>query len=903
MRKITIVILALFFPLISILAQQAEISGRVLDAVSGEPLPGAIISIENTDLQTLSDEEGNFRMAAPPGEEVGLIITHPDYNIQRRSIKSVSEGEITVGDVFLYASEDVFDDIPTLEVVDTDDESDFGEQHIVSLMGASDDLYLSGTAFKFGAMRFRVRGFDSKYTKTYINGVNFNDQIRGMFNYSMIGGLNDATRNKDITIGSDASRYGFGDIGGTSNIITNAASYGQGGKITTSLTNRSYTLRGMATYSTGLMENNLAITGSVGYRWADEGYIEGTSYNSFGYFLSVEKLFGEREQHSLSLVTFGAPNQRGRSGASFQEAYDLTDNNYYNPYWGYQNGEKRNSRIATSFDPVAILSYNWNINENSELRTGIGVRYNFYGTTALNWYNSADPRPDYYRYFPSWQNTAEIKELYAQAWRTDETVSQIDWERLYEVNRGRDRALYMVEERHNDLMELVFNSVFRTDISENQTISAGIEMKGSKGMSYKTVNDLLGSEYWLDVDQFAERDFPGEPDRIQNDLNNPNRRVTDDDTFGYDYNIYVNSGNIWFQNEFTFPKTEFYYSAQLAFTSFYRYGNMKNGRAPENSYLKGKVHDFFDQGMKAGVLYKMTGRHMVSLNALYETRAPLPYNAYLSSRTKDDAVPELTSEKIASADFSYMVSTPMVNGRATVFQTNFYDQNELNSFYHDSYRTFVNYAMTNVRKVHRGVELGVAVDVTPRITIEAVGTLAEYQYKNRPDGYVTYENGSHPDIKETVYLKNFYVGGTPQTAGSIGIDYFHPKYWFFEINYNYFDRNYVDLSPVRRTSSAVDFTAANQEERNEKVAEIVEQEKYDAGGTLDLSIGKSLRFNGGYSMSINLSVNNILDNTSLKSGGYEQGRFDYDTYDVSTFPSRYYYAQGLNYYLNVNFRF
>ena len=25
----------------------------------------------------------------------------------------------------------------------------------------------------------------------------------------------------------------------------------------------------------------------------------------------------------------------------------MVDNNYYNPYWGYQNGEKRNSRVRS----------------------------------------------------------------------------------------------------------------------------------------------------------------------------------------------------------------------------------------------------------------------------------------------------------------------------------------------------------------------------------------------------------------------------------------------------------------------------------------------------------------------------------------------------------------------------
>ncbi|SFD88393.1 TonB-dependent receptor [Thermophagus xiamenensis] len=904
MRKVFILLsITLFFPLTALWAQQIKISGRILNAVSGNPVPGVLISVTHTDIQTISDENGYFSMEIIANNAAQLLISSSGFESITKTIQVGQREDIVLGDIFLYPLDEVFGELPTIEVMDTESEDDFGQQHIVSLQGASDDIYLSGAAYKFGSMRFRVRGFDSRYTETYINGINFNDPIRGMFNYSMIGGLNDVTRNKDITLGLEASRYGFGDIGGTNNIITNAASYGQGGKITASLTNRTYRYRGIASYSTGLMANNLAVTGAIGFRYADEGYVEGTSYNSFGYFLSVEKYFGERNQHSLSLVTFGAPNRRGRQGASFQEAYDLTNNNYYNPYWGYQNGEKRNSRVATSFDPALVISHRWQINEHSELTTGLGARYNQYGTTALNWYNSADPRPDYYRYLPSWQSTDEMKALYTQAWENDPSVSQIDWDRLYEVNYGRDRALYMVEERHNDLLEGIFNSVFRTDINEQLTLSAGIEFKTSKGMTYKTVDDLLGSQYWLDVDQFAERDFPGDPDKVQNDLNNPNRMVTEGDVFGYDYEIYVNSGKLWLQNEFSFPRTDFYYAAKLSYTSFYRYGNMKNGRAPDNSYGKGSVHDFWDYAFKAGGLFKITGRHMVSLNALYQTQAPLPYDAYLSARTKDDVLPGLSSEKILSADVSYLISTPLINGRATLFQTNFYDQNELNSFYHDSYRTFVNYAMTNIEKVHHGLELGVAIDLTSQITLEAVGTIAEYQYKNRPDGYVTYENGSQDDVMETVYLKNFYVGGTPQTAGSIGLSYFHPRYWFFDINYNYFDRNYVDLSPVRRTESAVAFQAMSQEERDEKVAAIVEQEKYDAGGTLDVSIGKSIRLRGGYSMSINLSINNVLDNTDLKSGGYEQGRFDFDTYDINKFPSRYYYAQGINYFLNVNFRF
>ncbi len=886
-----------------VFSQESGLSGRILDQTTGQGVAGAVITIAGQTGETTSAADGTFQWVPTPSDQFQISFAHPDFTTQTLTLKGSANQWLDLGDIYMQPRALVYEDIPTIDIQSEEELGDIADQNIIGLLGASQDIYISESAFKFGAVRFSVRGLQNSYTQTYINGVNFNDQVRGQFNYSMLGGLNDAVRNKDFTGATGASRYGFGDLGGLSHINTRATSYNPGGKATASYTNRSYSLRGMATYSTGLMKNKLAVTGSVGYRYADEGFVDGTFYDSFGYFLSVEKLLGARDQHSISLTTLGSPTQRGQQGASYQEIYDLVDNNLYNPNWGYQNGTKRNARVVTSYDPVTVLSHHWLINQNTQLTSGIGYRYNQYGTTALNWYNSADPRPDYYRYLPSYQGTDEMKELYRQAWKNDPSVSQVNWDRLYMVNYERDRALYMVEERHYDLREINFNSILRNRISDRQTLTAGVEFHTTKSLNNKTVNDLLGARYWLDVDQFADRDFRGDENIKQNDLDNPNRTVTKGDTFGYDYDLYINSGHVWIQNEFTLPKVDFYYATKLSYTNFYRYGNMRNGRAPDNSYGKGKQHEFTNYALKAGGLYKITGRHMLSANAIYQTKAPLPRDAYLSARTKDDAIPELKSERVAAGDISYLISTPGINGRITAFQSNFYDQNELTSFYHDSYRTFVNYVMAGIRKVYRGFELGLSVNLTPELSLKAVGTLAEYLYKNRPLGYITYENGSRPDTTETVYLKNFYVGGTPQTAGSLGLNYAHPAYWFFEVNFNYFDRNYVDLTPVRRTPSAVDFQAYNQEERDKKVEEIVEQEKYGAGGTLDVSIGKSLRLSGGKFLSLNLNANNILNNTSLKSGGYEQGRFDFDNYDVNKFPSKYYYAQGFNFFFNVGLRF
>jgi hypothetical protein len=250
---------------------------------------------------------------------------------------------------------------------------------------------------------------------------------------------------------------------------------------------------------------------------------------------------------------------------------------------------------------------------------------------------------------------------------------------------------------------------------------------------------------------------------------------------------------------------------------------------------------------------------------------------------------------------------PIIRGRLSAFYTNFYDQAELFSFYYDGAGsgTLVNYALTGVDKMHRGIELGLEAKVVSGLTLSFAGTIAEYIYTNRPTGTISYENGSRPDVAETVYLKNFYEGGTPQTAGTFGIHYFY-NYWFFDANINGFDRSYVNLAPNRRTESAIAnlLTAIDTyEELDAAVKKIIYQEKFAGGFTLDFSIGRSKRLKNNRTLNVNMQFKNVLNNVNLKSGGFEQSRFDYATGDVNKFPSKYYYAQGFNFFLNAGLRF
>ncbi|MDR1737836.1 MAG: TonB-dependent receptor [Candidatus Symbiothrix sp.] len=797
------------------------------------------------------------------------------------------------------------------------DDSEAGDFNISAMLIPSNDVYINNTAYNFSAVRFKLRGYENRYSEVYIDGINLNDPERGGFSYGLIGGLNDAMRNKDNINWFTPSTFAFGQIGGYSNINTTASSYAPGGKVSLAYTNRNYKTRAMATYATGLMDNGWAIAASAGYRWADEGYIEGTFYNSLGYMLAIEKVLNH--QHSLSLTTLGSPTQRAQSSPNVQETMDLLDNNYYNSYWGWQNGKKRNSRIITVYEPTSILQHKFQIDRETKLTTALGYKYTMYGGTALNRKDAYDPRPDYYRELPSYKTSEYDKAVYTDLWQSNvQSVTQVNWDKMYEANRYLGgESDYIVEERHNDQQVISLSSVLNKQIDQIELV-AGIDASTTKGMHYKTISDLLGGEYFLDTDPFAQRDEDSNPsivsnpgDFAQNDLNHPNRQVRKGDRFGYDYDIHINAANAWIQNTHRYNKIDVYYGLKLGYSEFYRYGNMRNGRSPENSYGKGATHSFFNRSAKAGLIYKFTGSHLLVANLSYAYLPPLTSNAYVSERIKDDAIKGLSSEKVLSADIAYMFSTPIVRGKLAAFYTNFYDQMEKTVYYDNAANTLLNYTLSGVNKTNQGVEAGLDVKINSIFSLSMAGTVAEYIYTNNPTAVLSYENGLKEDKSETAYMKNVYVGATPQIAGTFGIHAFY-KYWFFDANINGYDRTYVDPSPNHRTQSAVQgmrlvYDNGETEDWETAFRRVTAQEKFKGGFTVDLSIGKTLRIQRKYQLNFNLQLNNILNNTELKTGGFEQGRMDYgassSTKNMNKFPNKYYYAQGFNVFAMVAFKF
>ncbi len=813
-------------------------------------------------------------------------------------------------------------DMPEISVSSTEFDSDEETQDVYSLLQASRDVFVNTAGYTFGAGRFRIRGYDSENTNVFLNGIQMNDIESGRVFWSVWGGLNDATRNKQYVNGLDKMHFDFGGIGGGAYINTRASKQAKGTKVSYAISNRSYSNRIMFTHSTGIMDNGWAFTFSGSRRWGQEGYKAATFYDAWSYFGSIEKKINSR--HSITLTGFGSPAERGKAGGSTQEAYDLLNNNYYNPYWGYQNGEKRNSRIARSHKPYIILNDYFKLNEKTKITTSLAYTFGKYGSTALDWYNTMDPRPDYYRYLPSYQNDSSLMQDVANAFINN---SQLNWENFYKINsenideNAQKRSKYIIEERRTDYQQEIANITVNNEFNDNITIDGGINFWMYKGNHYKIIDDLLGGDYYVDIDKFAERDNPSNEDFYQNDLNNPNRIVKKGDKFGYNYDLNQTKSSLWAQSTFKYSKFDFFISGDASYTTFWRTGYMKNGKFPDNSYGESKKQKFINYGAKGGITYKMNGRNYFYAQGAYLTRAPYMRNAYVSPRTRDFVVDNLQNETIYSGELGYNLRAPRIKARLTAYYTAFQNQTRVRSFYNDLYHNFTNHILTGINSQNAGIEFGSEIKITTTISATLVAARGQNIYTNRPTAVIIQDNDATQIAKpKTVYQKYFFKANGPQNAYSLGLGYRSPKYWFVNFNANYFDNIYLDFNPERRTIDALanpDGTHA-VEQNSEQWDKIINQEKLNPAFTLDFFGGKSWRIShdtpteesligkiksNTYYIYLNVGINNILNNTNFITGGYEQLRYDYINRDVDRFPPKYFYAYGRNYFIMLGLRF
>ncbi len=944
MKKSFFIFIIGFFSVFTVFAQQTIIKGSVKDAITLKPIADVTITIEETQQTTQTNAFGEFIFSdnVPLGEQV-LKISKSGFTTKRYPIV-VNEGQ-TVDITDMTLDIDITDGSDLFTISLSDDELDddtSASDNISGLLSSSKDIFQRTAAFEFSPSFFRVRGLDSDNGSLLINGIVMNKVYNGRPQWSNWGGLNDVLRNQELTSGLTPSAYNFGGILGSTNINVRASQARPGGRVTYSSSNRSYTNRLMVSYASGQVEGGWAYTISAGRRWGNEGYQDATLYDSNSFFASVEKKINEK--HSLNFTGIYAPNRRGKSSPNTQEVFDLKSIKY-NEYWGWQNGVKRNSRIKEVDEPIVMLNHYWTINSKTSLNTNVAYQFGSLGNSRLD-YNGgnrfvdsdggesfegggANPSRAYYQLLPSYllRNFPDNPEFAFGAQQEFVNNGQINWNSLYEANisnaNNELNSIYVLYEDRVDDTQITINSILNTEINENIVLNASINYRNLKSNNFAEIIDLLGGTGYLNVDGF---------DALQFDLQNPNRIAGVGEKFRYNYTITANIISGYAQAQFKYNKVDFFLAASVTNTQYQREGLYDNEANSGNSFGKGEKIKFTGIGTKAGLTYKITGKHIIDINAGYITKAPSIRNTYTNSRSNQDIInvnasdtsiidgEGITEEKITSVDASYIFRSPIVKAKLTGFYTTIKDANEISFYYADGVsgfvdendltlsNEFISEVLQGIDKKHIGAELGIEAQVTPTIKLKGAASFGQYTYDNNPNLYVS-ADAQTAEFGEVTF-KNYKLAGGPQKAYSVGFEYRDPDYWWFGATANFFDDTYVDIGPLTRSSNFYKDTDGLpfNDYDPDLARELLRQEKFDNYMVVNLIGGKSWKI-GEYYIGFFASIGNVFD-TQYRTGGYEQGRNanyrqlrDDKALNTPVFGAKYWYGRGTNYFVNVNFRF
>ena len=993
-KRLTSICASLLFCVLAFAQTQdwGGVKATVVNRAGRVPVPNAEVQVYSQGKlisDTVTDGEGKFLIEDLQNGQYKLVVDAPGF----------VPGEINLT-VEGYVKDLIFVSLVAEQVVNDVDDSSFAEFDMEdsgysdnpSILFGANDPYNNIVGYGFSDVRFKNRGYDSETQDVLFAGVPLNDAITGYSPYSLWSGLNEATRSKENTIGLESHDYSIGGYNGVTSILGTPSNVRPGWRFSILSNSALYRLRLMANYASGEMDNGWSYAVNVSARLGGNDWVKGVYYKYLSYYAGAEKKIDDDSR--IAFMTFSTPGERGAQNASTQEVYDLMGDNMYTSNWGYQNGVVRNARVRSTFEPVFVVKYDSRIDEDLEYSATALWRTGKNGYSALDWYDSADPRPDYYRNLPSYfydenPDMNRYDEYQAaqqrEAWYFDVNTQHLDWDRMYNVNYNSPdgRAKYVQQERRVDQNDLNLALSLKWTPASFFSLTSGLNGRLNRTEYYQTVKDLLGGEYFVNINNFAERDYAFSEAKIQYDLDywlehGSAQILHTGDKYGYDYYAQVRSLKAWANGKLDLGPFKANIAGRVGYEGFWRDGLMRNGLFPgkkadgsdyiidgvnltadggyETSYGRSERVNFLVGSVKAGAEYIFGGGNRIYVNAGYFLDAPKFNGAFLSPRTRNSLVPNLTTSKTMSADVNYQYSSGGYNLRATAFYTTIKDQTDVMSFYDDSQNSFTNFAMAGIDQRHMGVELGFKVPFfISGLTVQGALSLGEYIYTSTPTMTQTIDNSStvvvenepvtywagHPLYKKAsdgTYLvdedgkyqldkvQKHYVPSTPQLAANFGLNYRLPSYWFFSLGVNYYANSYLSMNPLYRTELAVvgpddKLTSVSRNEHRAswlmtseiagqgltatEIEYMAAQEKFDPAFVMNASVGKSWYINRQYQIGFSLEMKNMLNNTGIRTGGYEQTRLiksgSYTRY--YRFDSKYFYMPGANYMLNIYFRF
>lgn len=845
---------------------QSVVTGRVVDE-NDAPLIGATVIVPGTSQGTGTDAGGNFTLRLKEKAEK-VEISFVGYLTQTKNIgggKSnlgtirLQPDAVTLQDVVISQSIAVQRKTPvavsTVSAADIDYK--LGTQEFPEVLKSTPGIYSTKAGGGYGDAQTRLRGFDSKNVAVMVNGVPVNDMEGGNVYWSNWAGLSEVTRTMQVQRGLGASKVSTPSVGGSINIVTNTIDAKRGGSFSYGMGNDGLNNVSLSV-STGLTKSGWALTVMGSKRWA-EGYIQGTDYTAYNWFINISKRINDR--HQLSLTAFGSPQEHyqrpnqlsGLSIAGYQQVTDYMKGKSpyrYNPSFGYgKNGERKTSNYNAYHKPQISLNHQWQIDHKSALSTAlymsIGRGYGYRGegqsAYASDWYPA---------------NNGVLATKYRCADGT------FDYAAIQELNeQSTDGSKMVMAKNKNEHEWYGLISTYTNQIARNLELTAGVDVRYYVGHHTAEISDLYNGSFYMDTryrgQVLASNNAAAADPQWQRE------KLHVGDVIYRDYDGHVHQEGLFAQLEWSKNKVTAFVSGSLSNTGYWRYDRFYYDAA----HAESKHTNYLGGNVKAGVNYNITEKSNVFANVGYISRAPFfSYGVFLNSQNSHAINPEATNEKVFSAEIGYGFRSRYFSADVNGYYTEWMDKTmsrtaTFGQGEREGERYYLNLAGVDAR--HMGLEFNFTSAPTRWLELNGMLSWGDWEWSSNAKGYF-YDMAGQPlkDIKNgtvasgimaedhawvNLKQKGIKVGGSAQTTAALGFTLRPIEGLRVGMDWTVYARSFSDY-----TVNASSLTANSD-------YKVVEPWTIPWGNQFDLSASYRFRISKQVRATVYANLNNLFD--------------------------------------------
>ena len=809
MRKLLLVGLMLLTSITTF----AQVSGKVLDIETNDPLPGATIIVQGTAAGVVTGFDGTFELDVKNGEE--LIISYLGYETAfvvstvddfmeiylEPDLNQLGEVVVTSGVIDIAKVRETPVAVSTISPAEI--ALKVGNQEFPEIMNKTPGVYATKQGGGYGDSRISLRGFDQRNTSFLINGQPVNDMENGWVYWSNWQGLTDVASGIQLQRGLGASRLAVPSVGGTVSIFTKAAEAKKGSSVQQSFGNDGY-FKTTASVSTGLSDNGWA-TSVLLSKWQGDGYIYNTKGEGYTYFFALGYA-PEDSDHSVNFSFLGAGQWHHQrdvwvSIRDYQNFGSEGIDRRWNSNGGVLNGEEFSMRRNFYNKPLATLNWDWDISDNLKLATslyGSAGRGGGTGPRGRNYYNSETDILPFRK---------DLTEHYLENGRGSRTPEGfIDFDAVVAYNQAntdpysgdlpfagqligsngfqddgvnRSALIRRASMNSHDWVGAISNLEYE---SGNWKYSVGIDLRNYTGYHYRVVNNLMG------LDGYYSTGNKNSAGQIINTLVEANPfKGTGLKGPKIDY---YNVGKVGWQGfnglvEYNNEKVSAVLQAGTSNQSFQRIDYFDQPGNPES--------DTKNQGggyLKGGANYNIDDKQNVFFNAGVISRQPnfgAVFPNYGNTISED-----LQNEEIKSFELGYgFIGNNFrvnVNAYSTVWGNRFVQRSLSNQQGVDGSAQF-----KDIDVVHNGIEVESSYNPTDKLRLKGMLSIGDWRYTNDFSAEL-FDDNQQSIGTGTLYLKDAKVGDAAQFTSYVEADYEVIQGLRVDLGYRFVDGLYADYS-------------------------------------------------------------------------------------------------------------